>query len=125
LAHPLGANFAEAIISTRYSVKRITILLKSLGSVYGADTGSLDFGKNIYKSYFLRYQDYHNYIGQGLKTVQLITDAKISYLIKPQWNLNFYIGARLDSRETVLSSQRDLYLYFGFETLLFNSDVDY
>lgn len=98
MAHPLGANFYEAIGIVRYQpYNRLNITGKLLFALYGNDTNGSNFGKDIRLSY--RYKssgDYGNYIGQGIETKLLMADVLASYM--PMHNL--YLDAKLGFRST-------------------------
>lgn len=95
LADPLGANFREYIAIIRYQpFNKLFFTAKFIHSTFGSDTGSSNWGGNI----FLNYSDhplvYGNTIGQGVKNTLFIADFTMSYMIKH----NFFIDLRYTQR---------------------------
>ena len=93
LAHPYGANFAEYVGIANYRYKRFDIRVQLSSATYGLDINGLNYGKDIYKSYTTRVDNYGVNIGHGLKTNLLYADAKIGYLLNPKNNLRVEFGA--------------------------------
>ena len=89
------------------------------------DTDTLNYGKDIYKSYDTRIQDYNNYMVQGLKTTVIYNDITLSYLINPAYNLNIAIGytnrSFRNDDETILTS----FFHIGLRTSLRNLYFDH
>jgi hypothetical protein len=125
LAHPLGANFRELAIITRYSINKWMFTFKSVSSLYGSDTSLVSYGGNIYKPYSLRNENYHINAIQGLKNNLFFNDIKLSYFILPKWNLCFIAGCNLIYRKNDSYSKMDNYFYLGITTLFYNNSNDY
>jgi hypothetical protein len=125
LAHPLGANFKEMLVYLNYSHNKYLVTAKLANATYGADKDTLNYGQNIYKSYSSRSSEYHNYIGQGIKTQQITIDLNISYIIKPEWKLRIFVGSLYLSKKIETTPYTDVYFYFGLATSIFNNDIDY
>ena len=125
LAHPLGANFKEALTIIRYNYKRWSIKGKFVYAVYGADTSDVNLGQDIYKPYTTRYREYDNYTTQGLKTTLFYKELKIAYLINPKLNLQFEIGFRNRNMKTDQETSNHTFIFAGIRTNIFNEDVDY
>ncbi|MBP7273110.1 MAG: hypothetical protein KA974_04675 [Saprospiraceae bacterium] len=80
LAHPLGANFKEAIGILRYQpIKKLMIEGRFIVQKYGDDIDSTNWGSNILLSYKSHEQDYNNEIGQGIGADQTIIALEASY----------------------------------------------
>ncbi len=95
LAHPLGANFKEALAIVRYQpIKRLTLTAKAIHASYGADTDSTNWGHNILLDNRIREQDYDNVLGQGTKANLLLTDLSASWQV---WQ-NMFIDMRYTAR---------------------------
>lgn len=92
LAHPFGANFREFLAIVNYRYKRFDLRLQANKAIYGLDTDSLNFGKNIYKSYDTRVSDEGIFTGNGLKTNFYYADAKLAYVLNPKNNLRLELG---------------------------------
>jgi hypothetical protein len=125
LAHPMGANFWESVSILKYHYKRFYFRYQFQYAVYGEDLDGQNYGKNIYKSYETRVNDYGNKVGQGLETTVLYNDFSASYLVNPAYNLNIVLGYTnrnyTNDRETVKTS----YVYFALRTSLSNYYYDF
>jgi len=93
LAHPWGANFREVVGFLNYQHKRWTFSLEADYGKYGLDSGSTDYGKNIFIIYTDHTKDYGNNIGQGLSTTMVYVECKVAFILNPQYNLRLEIGA--------------------------------
>lgn len=89
LAHPLGANFKEFIAILRIQpIPALTATLKTFFWTQGIDKDSVNYGGNIFRSYFdNRYKNYGNELGQGLKQEILFIDGTLSW----QFWTNFFL----------------------------------
>ena len=81
LAHPLGANFNEWIVSLRYQVSAKLGLQTSIYLINKGEDGtdSVSFGGNIITPNDLRPGDFDHTIGQGISTGIMIWTASITY----------------------------------------------
>jgi hypothetical protein len=100
LAHPLGANFIEAIGKARYQIdKDYTIELKGIFYEQGIDSGNANYGANPFKNYFTATSTtadpndwmFHHALLSGVKVSGLFAEICLTYQYKP--NLFFDIGA--------------------------------
>jgi len=83
LADPMGANFREFIGIARYQpLPRLVLQGQLLFVQQGRDTTGVNWGSNIFKSYYTRQQDYNNRIGQGLEAKIASLNLLLSYEIK-------------------------------------------
>ncbi|MFC6996158.1 hypothetical protein [Rufibacter roseus] len=94
LAHPMGANLAEAIAIVRYQpLPKLTLTAKAIATRYGQDpeprNNESNFGGNVLKPYTTRNGEYGHNIGNGVKTDQLYGEATLSYQLK----YNMFIDA--------------------------------
>jgi hypothetical protein len=92
LAHPYGANFKEYLSIFNYRFKNFDARLQLIKATYGLDADSVSYGKDIYKSYFLRPSEEGIFIGHGLKTNLFYAQATIAYILNPKNNLRLEIG---------------------------------
>ena len=128
LAHPLGANFNEAIGFINYKFKDFFIEIKGIYAIKGADSSSFNYGGNIFKS--------DNSIGvnqtvgtvattQGVKNTIITEDIHIGYLVNPSTNLNIVVGVmnRSDVTDKLTSNTR--WVYVGIRTSLANIYYDF
>ena len=108
LAHPYGANFAEYVGIANYRYKRFDLRMQLSSATYGLDINGLNYGKDIYKSYTTRVDNYGVNIGHGLKTNLLFADAKLGYILNPKNNLRLEFGAtyRKESNSEFTDKQR-------------------
>ncbi len=126
LAHPLGANFQEAVAIANYTTQKWMVELKSTLALVGTETTSdtISSGTDIFKSYVLRERDY-NYRLPGLSDEKLFTaELRVNYLISKAVNLQIELrcGYRKDTRKDF----GDLaYGVLGVRTGIFNRYNDY
>ncbi|MFY0600982.1 MAG: hypothetical protein JXR03_15005 [Cyclobacteriaceae bacterium] len=118
LAHPLGANFREILLSGNY---RITPKLTASGELllakYGVDIGSLSYGGDILKSYNLKTGDVGIDLLQGDETSLMLVHGKLSY----QWFHNLFTDIDLTYRkESSVSGLSDLNSSIFSFTLRYN-----
>lgn len=125
LAHPMGGNFWESVNFIKYNYKRFYFKYQFQYAQYGIDDDTLNYGKNIYKSYDTRFDDYGIEVGQGLKTTVIYNSVSVSYLVNPAYNLNISIGytnrSFRNEDETILTS----YFHIGLRTSLGNFYYDF
>ncbi|PIB36916.1 hypothetical protein BFP72_16655 [Reichenbachiella sp. 5M10] len=96
LAHPLGANFQEAVFIVRYQpIKYLYLTAKAIVSNYGTDPVGENYGGDVLKDYNTRTQDYGNTIGQGVGNQQLYVDMMASYMLRH----NLFVDLRHIYRE--------------------------
>ncbi|WP_421874548.1 hypothetical protein [Marinoscillum sp.] len=80
LAHPLGANFQEVLLSLNYRpFTKWRVSADVLLASYGDDLGSASYGRDIMKSYNRRPSDYGVDLLQGNKTDLTMIQGKVSY----------------------------------------------
>jgi hypothetical protein len=84
LAHPLGANFNEWIVSLRYQA---STRLQFHSSIYlistGEDSDSVSFGSNVIVPNVRRPGDFGHSIGQGVETDIIYWGTSLQYELKP------------------------------------------
>lgn len=126
LAHPFGANFKEFITQLKYSKNKWIFSGKIITAVVGKDTGNINVGQNIYKSFDQRYLSYKTFITQGIKQTVAIADVKISYLLIPKWNIVSFVDWYYYYNSKILGlGYNTSILSIGVSTLLYNNDIDY
>ncbi len=82
LAHPLGANFREALFIARYRpLPRIYVEGRYVHSRVGEDAPGLNWGNNILLDHDTRVQDYGNDTGQGVGATIALAGLDVSYLL--------------------------------------------
>ena len=96
IAHPLGANFSENIISLWYQpIPKFTISNNLILSAFGSDTLTSNWGSNIFLDYNTYENVYGNFIGQGVKNTLLLNDLILSFQF---WH-NVFIDTRITYRK--------------------------
>ncbi len=125
LAHPLGANFAEFVGIINYTHNKWRFEAEGMYAVYGLDSSSGSYGKNIFISYFKRLKDYGNYTTQGLRTSLMFASFNASYLILPSINLRAELGAIARIEENTKQTLNTATVFISLKTNLFNMYHDY
>lgn len=128
LAHPLGANFYEAVGFINYRIKDFFIQLKGNYAVKGNDSLNNNFGGNIFKAdnTFPVTQDLSNIqTTQGLKTTIMYQDVHIGYLVNPSTNFNIVLGITNRTEQTEKATKQTQFVYFGVRTSLANFYYDF
>lgn len=120
LAHPFGANFREFLGLLNYSYKRFDFQGQLIYANYGADPAGLNYGKNIFLSYETRVKDYGVSTGQGIKTNLYFTEAKVSYLINPKYNLRAEIAGIIRRESSAIMAQNTGLISFGLRSTFRN-----
>ena len=126
LAHPLGANFKEAILKLRYQpFHKLVFDGRFLAMNYGEDTATENWGKSVLLSYQSRVQDFGNGIGQGVGTNTIIIGLDASYQIYH----NMYIDAhffyrKMDSENDALDNTTN-YIGGGFRMNIGKTRMDF
>lgn len=125
LAHPFGANFREFLTVWNYSYKRFNIRLQGVYGTYGQDVDGISYGKDIFRPYGERFQDYGNYIGQGLHTNLYYGDAKLAYVINPRYNLRLELGAITRRETNAVNTSNTTMITFGLRSTFRNLYYDF
>lgn len=125
LAHPLGANFKESVSFLNYRFKNWMIENKILFANYGADFGGNNFGKNIFKSYVTRFNEYGSFVGQGLSTNIILNDFHIAYILNPAINLKIEAGILTRLSNTKIERNQNALIYIAIRTALYNGYNDF
>ena len=112
IAHPLGANFKEHVVSIWYEpLPKLVIQDRLMLAVYGADSAGLNYGGNIFSDYNTYVQAYGNTIAQGIRDQIFLQDVLVSYYF---WH-NTSIDARLIYRQvnSELAARNSSTLYWS------------
>ena len=124
LAHPSGANLKEAVFIAHYNKKRFSVQFKTVYQTSGLDTAEISFGKDIYKPYTQRSDDYGHSIAQGLETNYWSAEVKTA------WMVNFVNNTQIQLTISTYQIDNRKYCYdnflisFGIKTLIFNESTD-
>lgn len=125
LAHPLGANFIETVGIVNYQYKKWNFNGKAVIAVYGLDTMSSDYGKNIFISNRFKRAEHGNTIAQGIKTKLFYAQLAVSHLLKPTYNLRIETGFMVRSEINNLQKMNTSLVYIGIKTNLYNTYRDF
>jgi hypothetical protein len=125
LAHPYGANFAEYLGIVNYTYKRFDARLQVTQATYGLDINGLNYGKDIYKSYTTRIDDYGVNIGHGLKTKLFYTEARMAYVLNPKNNLRLELGYIYRKETSSLFDDRQHIINIGLRSSFRNLYSDF
>ena len=112
LAHPLGANFREALFIARYQpMKKLFLEGRFIRAKFGEDGAGKNWGGNLLKSHESREQDYGNEIGQGITATTHLLGLDVSYMLAHNVFIDLhYFYRKKDSEEDKLD---DTTQYFG------------
>lgn len=99
IAHPLGANFKEQIVSIKYQPHaKIFLAFVAMNAIKGQDKDSSNYGGNIkINNQVGRVSDYHNFIGQGFTNHIRNTEISASVMSKHNLFVDFVYQRRKDS----------------------------
>ena len=118
MAHPLGANFYEAVGILRYQIiKPLNITGRLIYAIKGADTTGTNFGGDVFmpsvnQNFGLNvYQEFGNTITQGVKQNIFMLNLIVSYQIKH----NMYVDVN-----TLFRNVSSTYNPFNKNVLLIN-----
>lgn len=124
LAHPLGANFNEALGQITYAKKRwIVEAMSSLASV-GFDTNNFSIGQNIYQPYNNREKDYGYNVAGGLNTKIMNNSFKVSYVLNPKMQTIIQLGVNNRMVKNDFTNSSSTWVTFGIKTALINQIFD-
>ncbi len=127
LAHPLGAGFREILAIIHYQPKpKWTTQLKLIFFRQGTDTGSVNFGNNIFLLNNTRSRDYGYYVPSGVASTGINSSFLVSYEVKE--NL-FLEGSLLYRKFTATNlpaaSSGTKLLTVGLRMNMFRREYDY
>ncbi|MBK9109337.1 MAG: hypothetical protein IPM92_13460 [Saprospiraceae bacterium] len=124
LAHPLGANFSEAILNITYKVSdKMQLKFSSLYFQKGLDADTLNFGGNILKDYDSRISDTDNFLFQGEKQKVLHLKLEGTYQILPQsW---FDIGIYMRNENLNAYKRTFVWFHLGFRMTISRQTFDF
>lgn len=135
LAHPLGANFTEALIFVRYQWKRFATELRFSNATFGVDTiriiNNEPVLQNLGNNIFLPATEtqipsiYNNKMYQGLKTNLNIVQFTFSYLINIKTNMRLELQVWNRIEENQKFNIRSNWVNFSFKTSLPNKTWDF
>lgn len=116
LAHPMGANFIEWVNIADYQYRRWFFRGEVMLAKYGLDSAGINYGKDIFKSYNTRHEDYDNYIGQGVKTNLMYVQGSVAFLLNPKYNLRLEMSVTARREKNTLSDNKEFIFQFGLRS---------
>lgn len=129
LAHPLGANFMEAVVIVRYQKESFYGRLKLQYAKQGRDDVGDHFGSNIFVSDFLIApnldQAYNNEFLQGVATKIFNAEARGGYLLNPRIGLAVEAIANYRTLSSSIANAKNFYIGLGLRTSIFNRYTDF
>ncbi|MGZ5135149.1 MAG: hypothetical protein ACXWCG_08365 [Flavitalea sp.] len=127
LAHPLGANFMEAIGIIRYQPHpKWTSSARLIVWRQGLDTAAINFGGNIFKLNSTRSADYGYTIPSGVPATGINAQLLISYEAKENIFLDVsLLVRRLNSTELPSVDRNTVVFTAGLRMNMFRREYDY
>jgi hypothetical protein len=106
LAHPLGANFREAVFIARYQpLPRLFLEGRFLRMEFGEDGPGENWGSNLLLSHNIRQLEFGNAIGQGIGAQANIFGLDLSYMLAHNVFVDLhYFYRKKDSQDDKLDS---------------------
>ena len=126
LAHPLGANFREVIGIIKYQpAPRWTTSARLIMWQKGIDSGSVNYGGNIFKSYLTRPYDYGFKIPAGVRSSGVNAQLLVSFEAKENVYLDAAVLVRRFKADAVNISNNTNMFTLGFRMNVFRREYDY
>jgi hypothetical protein len=126
LAHPLGANFNEAMASITYQKKRWIIEGMTTIAKVGLETSdTASLGQDIYIPNNNRASEYGNYTTQGLTTDIINSTLKVSYVINPKSQLLLQAGFTNRTFKNSTENTSTNMVFIGIKTGIMNRYFDF
>jgi hypothetical protein len=127
LAHPLGANFVEAIGIMKYQPSpKWTGSARVIAWKQGLDTGASSSGANIFKLYTLRNADYGYSLPSGVIAKGLNLQLLVSYEMKQNLFLDGAILVRnRNSESAAIASTKTSMFTLGLRLNMNRREYDY
>ena len=126
LAHPLGANFNESMISLTYQKKRLIVEAISTVAKVGLETNdTASIGQDLYIPNNNRANEYGNYTTQGLTTDIINSTLKVSYIINPKSQLLLQAGITNRMYKNNIENTSTNMIFIGLKTNLANRYFDF
>ncbi len=115
LAHPLGSNFAEAMLRAKWSPAGIFSLDAKAFFIKNADDPpGRNFGNNLQLSYDTRLGDFGNILGQGIGARTVLLEADMAFRLFHNGFLDLRGGFRRKNSDSGALSRSDYWLGAGF-----------
>lgn len=130
LAHPLGANFREAVAIVRYQpIPRLFTNMTVLYQYFGDDASEeVNFGKNALKNRMSPNTGiglFGNVIGQGVENRVLMANLNLSYMIRQNVFLDFSQTFRTRTAEDLDSPAKTSFTQLSLRVNMIRNDFNY
>jgi hypothetical protein len=126
LAHPLGANFNEAMASLTYQKKRWIIEAMTTIAKVGLETNdNASIGQDLYIPNNNRANEYGNFTTQGLTTAIINSTLKASYILNPKSQLIFQAGITNRRYKNSIENTTTNMVFIGLKTGIMNRYFDF
>jgi hypothetical protein len=130
LAHPLGANFREAVAIVRYQpVPRLFTNMTMLYQYFGDDPSEdVNFGKNVLKNRMSPNTGiglFGNVIGQGVENSVLMANLNLSYMVRQNVFLDFSHSIRTQSVENEEQNRNTSFTQLSLRVNMTRNDFNY
>jgi hypothetical protein len=130
MAHPLGANFKEAVSIIRYQpIKRLNLVAKVISAIHGADStydaNTTHFGGNVLATYDNRPKDTGISIGDGLQRDISILSLRASYMLYYRTWLDLRVIHRVEKSDDPLPDYNSTLFMIGLRMNLAPQQYDY
>ncbi|NQY67110.1 MAG: hypothetical protein HRT72_05220 [Flavobacteriales bacterium] len=119
LAHPMGANFNEAVAIVNYNWKDVRFGVKYVIATKPVDSLNRNVGNNIFRS------EYYATSIKGIKSDVSYLDVNVSYLLNRKTDMRITLG--LSTRKYKYDNIQEIshFVYVAFRTSLANSYFDF
>ena len=125
LAHPLGANFREALVLLDFKRNRLLLHGKLMGARMGLDKPGYVSGQDVFTSFLNRPQEKGIEIGNGERADLVFAELRAGYMVNSLTNAQFHLGVVARNRRVAGANQQSLFFTIGFSTHLRNLYYDY
>lgn len=125
LAHPLGANFEEAIAQLSYARETWKYSFQYNQSRRGVSPLGTNYGEEVEKSNSTREKEYENFIGQGISTTTRYFESSISKKFKFLWGAEWSLGYVWREQKAMESTQVNNMLFLSIKTNMMRQAFDY
>jgi hypothetical protein len=125
LAHPLGANFHEAIVKVNYIQDRWIFGFQYNQSRRGISLDSSNVGNNIELSNASRANEYENSLTQGVPVTVKYLETSIGYVVQEKTKTTASMGFVWREQNTAGQLFMNNMIMLGLKTNLYNQYWDY
>lgn len=125
LADPLGANFKEFVGILNYSIGKFDLQGQINYAKYGANTATVNYGKDITLANNVNIPPTTYGTGQGLGTTLKYVEGTVAYLLNPKYNLRIEVGGLLRQEQNTASDTKTAMIVFGLRSSFRNLYHDF